>query len=311
MLRQAWNEYRGWAKLARNMQDATRWWNLAALVCVVIAAICGAATMLFPDGGGATNPIAATLAGAATLAAAVGAFFGREILSAGKEADWIQARATGEGLKSECFRYAAKAHPYDGADADALKAFEARMDELAKQATTKGLVRANNPVPTSGDKREPPVPLTTDWYKKNRIGDQITYYQEGRAKNEAMANRLWWVAFAAGLAAVICGALGAWVAQHFAPWIGAMTTIAASIAAYGLLNRRKYLISSYAAMQSSLERILARDQASPMRLTDLVTTAEDLFESEHKAWFDQMLATKQAAPGAAPAGPLPAGGGNT
>ena len=167
MLRQAWNEYRGWAKLARNMQDATRRWNLAALVCVVVAAICGAATMLFPDSGGATNPIAVTLAGAATLAAAVGAFFGREILSAGKEGDWIQARATGEGLKSECFRFAAKAHPYDGADADALKAFEARMDELARQATTKGLVSANNPVPSSGDKYEPPVPLTTDWYKKN------------------------------------------------------------------------------------------------------------------------------------------------
>jgi hypothetical protein len=106
MLRQAWNEYRGWAKLARNMQDATRRWNLAALVCVVIAAICGAATMLFPNGGGATNPIAATLAGAATLAAAVGAFFGREILSAGKEADWIQARATGERRLLQPWRFA-------------------------------------------------------------------------------------------------------------------------------------------------------------------------------------------------------------
>ena len=308
MLRQAWNEYRGWAKLARDLQDATRRWNLAALVCVVIAAICGAATMLFPDSSDATNSIAATLAGAATLAAAVGAFFGREILGAGKEADWIQARATGEGLKSECFRYAAKARPYDGADADALRAFEARVDELAKQATTKGLVRADNPVPTTGDKREPPVPLTADWYRTNRIGDQITYYRGTRAKSEAIANSLWWVAFAAGLTAVVFGALGAWVAQHFAPWIGSMTTIAASIAAYGLLDRRKYLISSYAAMQSSLERILARDQASPMSLADLVTTAEDLFESEHKAWFDQMLATKHAAPGAAPAAPLPAGG---
>ena len=104
------------------------------------------------------------------------------------------------------------------------------------------------------------------------------------------------------------------VAQHFAPWIGAMTTIAASIAAYGLLDRRKYLVSSYAAMQSSLERILARDQASPMSLADLVTTAEDLFESEHKAWFDQMLATKHAAPGipgAPPAAPRLAGGGDS
>ena len=49
MLRQAWNEYRGWAKWARDLQ-ASRW-NLAALVCVIIAAVCGAATMFFRQPG--------------------------------------------------------------------------------------------------------------------------------------------------------------------------------------------------------------------------------------------------------------------
>ncbi len=111
---------------------------------------------------------------------------------------------------------------------------------MEKQATDKGLVRADNPVPEFGDKREPPVPLTADWYRTGRIEDQIKYYRARRRDNQKAADRLWWVAFFAGLAAVAFGALGA-SAQRFAPWIGAMTTIAASSAAYGLLDRRKYL----------------------------------------------------------------------
>ena len=42
-----------------------------------------------------------------------------------------------------------------------------------------------------------------------------------------------------------------------------MTTIAGSIAAYGLIDRRKYLISSYAAMQTGLEGIKALGRSEP------------------------------------------------
>ena len=47
----------------------------------------------------------------------------------------------------------------------------------------------------------------------------------GRLRSELRGGRLW-------------HAIGAWV-QSFAPWIGAMTTIAASVAAYGLIDRGK------------------------------------------------------------------------
>ena len=77
-----------------------------------------------------------------------------------------------------------------------------------------------------------------------------------------LASRLWWVAFLAGLAAVLFGAIGAY-AQAFAPWIGSLTTITAAVVAYGLVDRRKYLIASYAGMQVSLKRIKALDEAQP------------------------------------------------
>jgi hypothetical protein len=271
------------------MQTGTRRWNLAALLFVIAAAALGAIATVAPERWSRGAAIAAAIASAA------GAYLGRQIVGSGDEAGWIQARATAEGIKSECYRYAARAGTYAVADADAAKALASRTAEIAKQATDKGLVRADNPAPGSGDKREPPVSMTKDWYLAGRIQDQIDFYRSARARNQKAVNQLWWIAFAAGLAAVVFGALGAW-AQDFAPWIGAMTTVAAAIAAYGLVDRRKYLIASYAAMQSSLEEILGLNNEGPTSLIDLVTATEDLLDGEHKAWLPQMLRMQHQAP---------------
>jgi len=297
MLRQAWNAYRGWAKLARDLQSETQRWNLAAVILVIAAAVFGAIASVAPD---AWN---GWVAGAAAIASAVGAYLGRQIVGSGDEAGWLQARAAAEGIKSECYRYAARAGSY--AVADAAKALASRTAEIGKQATNTGLVRADNPVPDSGDKREPPDPMTKDWYLAARIEDQIKFYQEARARNQAAASQLWWVAFAAGLLAVVFGAAGIASAPRFAPWIGAATTVAAAIAVYGLIDRRKYLIASYAAMQSSLEQIVGLDKEAPMNVADLVTTAEDLLDGEHKAWLPQMLGMQHQAPPAPKAPPEP------
>ncbi|WP_316224868.1 MULTISPECIES: DUF4231 domain-containing protein [unclassified Bradyrhizobium] len=287
MLRQIWNCYRGWAKLARDTQAHAQRWNLVALVLVCAAAVFGATASIVP----ATWSIWA--ASAATITSALGAYFGKQLIGAGKEVDWIQARAVAEGIKSECYRYAARCGPYAlGSSVDAARLFATRADEIAKQATEKGLVLQDDPVPSSGDKLEPPIPMVKDWYKVSRIENQIEYYKKGRQENQRAADILWWVAIVAGIAAVVFGALGAW-AQRYAPWIGTMTTIAASIGAYGLADRRRYLIASYAAMQSSLERILGLDAEAPSNITDLVSTTEDLLESEHKAWLPQMLARQR------------------
>jgi hypothetical protein len=289
MLRQAWNAYRGWAKLARNLQSATQRWNLIALYCVIAAAAFGAIASVAHD------PWSRGAAIVAAIASAVGSYLGQQFVGSGDEAGWIQARAAAEGIKSECFRYAARAGAYAAVPpADAAKALSARSAEIVKQATDKGLVRANDPTPDSGDKREPPEPLTKDWYLTGRIKDQIDYYRSASEKNGKAINQLWWIAFAAGLAAVLFGALGVW-AQSFAPWIGAMTTIAAAIAAYGLVDRRKYLAASYAAMQSSLEQIAGLEADAPRDLIDLVTTTEDLLDGEHKAWLPQMLGMQHQA----------------
>jgi hypothetical protein len=269
LMRQAWNEHRGWAKLARDMQAGTPQWNLAAQLCLIGAAFFGAVASIAP------NEWSAWMAGAATLAAAVGAFLGRQMVGAGDEAAWIQARATAEAIKSQCFRYAAGT--YFGTDSEAANAFDLCITELRNLATTRGLACADDPVPASGDRREPAVPLTKDWYRTKRIDAQIDYYRNAQARNEASAQRLGWVAFASALAAVVFGALGTW-AQAYAPWIGAMTTIVAvMIATYAPVGR---FAANYAAMRANFEKILQQDVISQMRLSDLVQRTEDLLQSE-------------------------------
>ncbi len=296
MLDFAWDVYRGWAKRAGALQTSADRWNRAALVFVALAAVCGALTGFVPAAPSPWSVAGPWLAGAATLAFAIGAYFGREVVSAGAEPGYIQARATAEAVKSDCFRFAAKAGAYSGADAEAAPALQQRLAELGKTAADLNLTPKPNPTPPEGDPRKPPIPLDKAWYKAKRIGDQIDFYQGGAEKNERVMGRLMATAVVSGLVAVAFGALGAFGAQRFAPLIGAMTTIAASVAAYGLIDRRRYLVASYAEMAQLLASARALDEAIPASLAELVGRTEDLLESEHRTWAPRMLATQHKAP---------------
>jgi len=58
--------------------------------------------------------------------------------------------------------------------------------------------------------------------------------------------------------------------------------------AYGLLDRRQYLAATYGAMAARLSRIKAMF-SDTVDLASLVTTTEDLLQSEHAAWSEQMI----------------------
>lgn len=146
MLKQSWETYRGWAKRARGLQAETDFWNVLALVCVVVAALCGAATTIFPK----PSVLGPSLAIAAALASAAGAYFGKTVVGSGKEAGWAQARATAEAIKSECFRYTARAGPYS--QSNAVKTFLDRIDDA-------GLAPSDDPIPAKGDERMPTDPM--------------------------------------------------------------------------------------------------------------------------------------------------------
>jgi hypothetical protein len=300
VIEQAWDDYRGWAKRARSLQGKTGRWNFWALVAVIVAASAGAAASYYSaEVTGASDAISRALACSAMVASVLSVYFAREILAVGVESGWIRARATAEAIKSECFRFAAGVGDYaapDGETATAVDAFIRRRQAIAAAAVSASLTPEDDPAGAAGDKRRPSRPMSADWYVKHRIDDQIAFYQRGKAENERDCGRLQLIGFIAGAVGVAFGAAATFYRPRFAEGIGALTTIAAAVAAYGLIDRRKYIAASYAAMKMNLERMKERYAAGGMSLRALVAAAEDLMESEHAAWIDQMAKTISAAP---------------
>jgi hypothetical protein len=302
MIEQAWDEYRGWAKRAGSLQASSDRWNFWALIALILTAFLGAAATFvgtFGKDWPASVEIVRALACAAAVASALSLYVGRQALAVGAESGWLRARATAEALKSECFRFAAGVGDYapDKASvADVVNAFIERRKAIAARAAGDSLTPEDDPVGSAGDDRRPPRPMADQWYLSKRIDGQIEYYRKGQEKNERDYARLQLWSFIAGalIAAVAAGA--AVYGTQFAVWTSMLTTIGASVGAYGLAERQKYLAASYAAMKANLERMKERFEVGGVTLQALVASAEDLMESEHAAWIDKMAKTIQPAP---------------
>jgi len=286
MFEEAWNEYRSWARRARMLQTSARRWSRLSFACSGLAAILGTAAAQVAGG----SVLGRALAFAAAVVAAVTQVLVREILSVDSEARWIRARATAEAIKSECFRFAAQIGDY--ASTAARTAFVARRNALAEPAERAALTPLVDPIPKEGDARCPPVPLTAAWYMEHRLDEQMRYYARGQAENEQAATQLRTISFTSAIVAAILGVAGSSFGQEwFASWIGVMTTITVAVMAYGLLDRRQYLAATYGAMAMRLSRIKEMFSEATVDLASLVTTTEDLLQTEHAAWSEQMTRT--------------------
>jgi hypothetical protein len=310
MIEQAWNEYRGWAKRARSLQTNTERWNFWAMAALVATGVLGAASGYF----GANPPdclpewlpnkeFARALACAAAVASALSLYVGRQALAVGAESGWLRARATAEAIKSECFRFAGGVGDYalaKASDADAATVLIERRKALAARAAGYSLTPEDDSVGAAGDDHRPSRPMTDKWYLTNRIDEQIKFYRKSQARNETAYQRLQLWSFAAGAVVAAVSAIAAVYGARFAAWIGALTTVGAAVSAYGLAERQKYLAASYAAMKANLERLKERYVVGGVSLQALVAIAEDLMESEHAAWIDQMAKTIRPAPSSPP-----------
>ena len=306
MVVEAWDEYRGWAKRSRSLRAEARRWRFWSLVGFVATGLLGAMAAYFSTGGagGALDDRGARfLACLTAVASAVSLYVGRQALAAGSESGWLRARATAEAIKSECFRFCAGATPYEPekqSPADALAAFIEKRNAIGAITVGDALTPDDDPVGGQGDDRRPEKPMPEAWYIESRINGQIQFYRNGKDENERGFETLRNASLAVGVATTVVSVAAAYYGAWLAVWVAVLTTFGAAISAYGLVDRRKYLAVSYAAMKSRLERLKERHAAGGMSLQGLVTAAEDIMEAEHSAWLDQMTKTIRAAQEAAP-----------
>jgi SMODS and SLOG-associating 2TM effector domain 1/Protein of unknown function (DUF4231) len=294
----AWNEYRGWAKRARQLQEQSQFWAKLAMGCAVLAAVLGAAA----GQAGTGHWWGRILAFLAAAFAAVTPVLGQDILAVGREAGWIRARATAEAIKSECFRYAARAGDY--ASPNATNVFVANRTKLGAVAAAVGLTQV--PDPAQNDPRRPFQPMDADWYLEHRLREQRTYYAHRQQTHETAITQLRYASLAAAvLAAVVGAASGVFDLPSLAVWIGALTTVGGMIVSYGLMERRQYLAASFGAMATALGRVEDRYNAGGIAVATLVEETEQLLTGEHLAWSERMTKTIPAPPVVAPPTPPP------
>ncbi len=299
MIPEGWNRYRAWAKRARTLQAASERDKFLALIAAIVAALFGALAITIPSDWSFLAKGAAILAG---FSAAVTPILGRDFLNAGHEKGWILARATAEAIKSECFLLAASAAPYSGPNAAAL--FSVRLDGLEHNALAERLTPLIDPA--KEDRRRPagpdgPTPMNLDWYRSERIAEQYVYYQTRYEAHERATKRLRFASLGMAVLGAMFGTVATAGVIGFAPWIGFLTTVSATVAAWGYMERRSTLAATYGMMAYRLGALHDRAAATPRSLAEIVTETEDLLRAEHAGWLSEMQRTP-AAPSAPTAG---------
>jgi hypothetical protein len=160
----------------------------------VAAALAAAASSVSATG--KFHVVGQALSLASALAAALIPALGKEILEAGREENWIQARA----------RFTARVGEYSTPDRE--DALLHRSDALANVAARNGLTPKIGTRALGDSPQLPPNTMEVGWYIEHRIRNQIDYYSGRQRKHEIAARRLRHVVLAASTAATIFG--GCW-----------------------------------------------------------------------------------------------------
>jgi hypothetical protein len=293
MLETAWNDYRGWARRARQLQADHQKWSRMAAGSAALAAVFGAAAGSVGTGHG--GQILAFLAAAC---AAITPVLGQDILSVGRETGWLRARAAAEAIKSECMRFSARVGDYAGAERKAL--FRRRCEETIDAITKTGLIPLADPV--KNDPRRPGDEMTLDWYLLNRVEEQRDYYAKVQVNSERDARQRRAAALVLSVLSAVLGAASAtFNVTGLAPWIAVAGTLGGVLLARSAGERSQFLAANAAAMFSALQRMKEAATEDGATLAALVGAAEDLLDGEHAAWSERMHRLTTQADKSAPA----------
>jgi hypothetical protein len=143
--------------------------------------------------------------------------------------------------------------------------------------------------------------MTAAWYREKRLAVQRAWFTQRSTEHRTAAERARGGGVVLALAAAALGVLSAselvsWVA----PFIAAVTTIGASVAALGMVDRHQFLAVSYAGMAQQLDRLETLHREGALSDAELIPAGEDLLSSEHRAWADRMAQLRVKLPPSPP-----------
>lgn len=242
-------------------------------------------------------------AAAGAMSLALGTFLTARFLGQGKTQAWVRARAASEALKREAFKFAARATPYDSADAE--KAGELLKGECRKieDAAEKVAHPAVNPGRPGSAPREM---LAPEEYRARRVQDQINQFYKPKAdqyrKTAANLRRAEFVmALAATIVTAVAGVIGksqalGGVTFDIAALTAVLTTISGAILTHIEASRLDHLIDTYTVTAQRLEyedlgfETAAKD---PVKWSQFVNHCEDIIATENTSWVAKWAQAKE------------------
>ena len=206
------------------------------------------------------------------------------------EQSWYRARAVAESVKTSAWRYAMRAHPYDGENA--RKQFLSLLPGilLANKVLSEGASspRVGEEQVTSSMERGRALPLKSRvaYYLEHRVKDQRTWYLK-KARSNRRAFTFWiWVSGAAYVLAIFLAlsriAFPVWKIVPIDPLI----VVASSIIGWVQIKKHSELAASYTLTTIEIGNAVEQSQHldDEKLFSDFVNDTEMAFSREHTQW---------------------------
>lgn len=209
------------------------------------------------------------------------------------EQDWYRCRALAESVRTSTWRYAMRAAPFDGDDIRCARAeFHKYLSDVLSSNRHIGHRIAH--VESIGEQttramdrlRTAPLAERRDFYLKNRIAEQRSWYS-GKAKKNAAAARAWTIACVTTYGVAIALVLAQVSYPHWKYWpTGVLVVIASAIIGWMQLKKFNELSSAYSltAHEIGLTQDTFHMATSEAELSQQVNEAELVFSREHTQW---------------------------
>jgi hypothetical protein len=228
------------------------------------------------------------VAGIAAACSAAAALLGREAVGPAVERSWLIARAAAETLKSEAFKYAAGATPYDDSDRGQRLLAAVR----AIQANYVSGVASN--VACSGKRSIPRAMLSRVDYIRARLDDQTIWYE---IRAEFYNKRAWnWrmVTLSLGLIGTVISGVAAVNHEltYLGAWVGVLGTLGGIVAAHVAGSRFSYLAQIYELTGRRLRHLRAGwdslfAEQSHAKWSEFVVECENAVSAERDHWMKE------------------------
>jgi len=207
------------------------------------------------------------------------------------EGDWYAGRAAAESVRTMAWRFATGGNPFPLAtpDIDAPTLFLSRLAQILRALpdTDMGSVplEAHEITKEMKDVRAAHVETRKEVYRRDRIEDQLRWYQKRAGTHRKSARRWLTVTIAASALGFVAAGLKFFNVIDF-DMLGVFGSIASAAIAWNQLNQHRTMVSAYTVTARELSIIRDRIDGIPeAEWPQFVSDSEDAISREHTLWL--------------------------